>query len=157
MDIIYLDYNCFQRSFDDTSQIKIQMEALACQQIFSRAERRQVRLVWSFMHQDETLLCPFPERKIEALRLASLCQERVGPSEDIYRLAKSFQAQAHLLAKDAVHLACAVYSGAKLFLTCDERLIRQAQRLSLPLRVINPVEYITLESEESNGKNQDVE
>lgn len=29
MDIIYLDYNCFQRSFDDTSQIKIQMEALA--------------------------------------------------------------------------------------------------------------------------------
>lgn len=29
MDLIYLDYNCFQRRFDDYSQIRIQMEVLA--------------------------------------------------------------------------------------------------------------------------------
>ncbi|GFP31648.1 hypothetical protein HKBW3S44_01941, partial [Candidatus Hakubella thermalkaliphila] len=49
MDLIYLDYNCFQRGFDDPRQIRIQMEALACQEIFIRAEEDLVRLVWSFM------------------------------------------------------------------------------------------------------------
>jgi hypothetical protein len=38
MDLIYLDYNCFQRGFDDPRQIRMQMEALACQEIFTRAE-----------------------------------------------------------------------------------------------------------------------
>lgn len=31
MEIVYLDYNGFQRGFDDPSQTRIQMEALACQ------------------------------------------------------------------------------------------------------------------------------
>ncbi len=31
MDLIYIDYNCFQRGFDDPLQTRIQMEALACQ------------------------------------------------------------------------------------------------------------------------------
>mgnify|MGYP001769342563 FL=1 len=56
MDVIYLDYNCFQRRFDDSSQIKIQLEAMACEEIFLRAEIEEVKLAWSFMHEDETLL-----------------------------------------------------------------------------------------------------
>ncbi len=63
MDLIYLDYNCFQRRFDDPSQIKIQLEALACEEIFLRAEIEEIQLAWSFMHEDETLLCPFPKSK----------------------------------------------------------------------------------------------
>ena len=83
MDLIYLDYNCFQRGFDDHQQIRIQMEALACQEIFIRAEEGEIQLVWSFMHEDETILCPFPERKHEASRLANLCALRIGPEEEI--------------------------------------------------------------------------
>ncbi|MGK7918877.1 MAG: hypothetical protein AB4080_02550, partial [Trichodesmium sp.] len=60
MDLIYLDYNCFQRGFDDPRQTRIQMEALACQELFIRAEVGTIKLVWSFMHLDETNLCPFP-------------------------------------------------------------------------------------------------
>ncbi len=52
MNLIYLDYNCFQRGFDDHRQIRIQMEALACQEIFNRTEREELQLVWSFMHED---------------------------------------------------------------------------------------------------------
>jgi hypothetical protein len=43
MDLIYLDYNCFQRGFDDFRQIRIQMESLACQEIFVKAERDEGR------------------------------------------------------------------------------------------------------------------
>ena len=67
MTLLYLDYNCFQRGFDDRRQVKILMEALACQALFSAAEQNTVTLVWSFMHDDETLLCPFPTRQQEAM------------------------------------------------------------------------------------------
>ncbi|MBU1487295.1 hypothetical protein KKH56_04500 [bacterium] len=142
MSLIYLDYNCFQRGFDDQRQIRIQMEALACQEIFNRAERRELQLVWSFMHKDETILCPFPERKIEVFRLSNLCEKRVCPNEEIYNYAMSFQTGANLSAKDAVHLACASYTKAKFFLTCDDEVIKRAKRLSLDIRIINPVDYI---------------
>ena len=146
MDLIYLDYNCFQRGFDDPRQVRIQMEALACQEIFIRAEEDKVRLIWSFMHEDETILCPFPERKYGVLRLAVLCKVRVGPEEEVYNLAKSFQEEGRLSAKDAIHLACASYIGADAFLTCDDRLIRQAKRLNLETAVMNPVDYIRQEA-----------
>ncbi len=85
MTLLYLDYNCFQRSFDDPTQIRIQIKALACQEIFTRVEQQaDLELIWSFMHQDETILCPFPDRKIEALRLARLCQHKIGPEQAIY-------------------------------------------------------------------------
>jgi predicted nucleic acid-binding protein len=145
MDLIYLDYNCFQRGFDDPRQVRIRMEALACQEIFVRAEEGKVRLVWSFMHEDETVLCPFPERKYEVMRLAALCKVRVGPEERIYALAKSFQEKRRLSAKDAIHLACASYIGADVFLTCDDGLLRQAKRLKLKTVVMNPVDYIRQE------------
>lgn len=37
-DLIYLDCNCFQRGFDDPRQIRIRMEALACEAVFAEAE-----------------------------------------------------------------------------------------------------------------------
>ena len=45
MDLIYLDYNCFQRGFDDLTQTRIKMEAIACQEIFTQAERNKVTLI----------------------------------------------------------------------------------------------------------------
>ena len=145
MDLIYLDYNCFQRGFDDPGQVRIQMEALACQQIFVMAECNEVQLAWSFMHQDETLFCPFPARKYEALRLATLCNVRVAPKGEISQLAQSFQESAGLTAKDAIHVACAVEIKADYFITCDDRLMRQAKKLDLALVLMNPVDFIRQE------------
>lgn len=153
MDFIYLDYNCFQRGFDDPQQVRIQMEALACQEIFTRAERGEVRLVWSFMHEDETILCPFPERQYGVLRLAALCKVRLGPEGAISMLAKSFQKRVGISAKDAIHLACASSVGVDFFLTCDDRLIKQAKRLKLKVTAINPVDYIRRRAHD--GKNND--
>lgn len=141
-EVLYLDYNCFQRGFDDPTQVRIQIEALACQEIFIRAARNEVTLVWSFMHQDETILCPFPARRQEAFRLAALCRVRVAPDEAIRELARSFQTQAGLSAKDALHLACAAHIKATCFLTCDDSLSHRAKRLKLPLPILNPIDYI---------------
>ncbi len=146
MDLLYLDYNCFQRGFDDPNQIRIQIEALACQEIFTRAENDQIQLIWSFMHMDETLFCPFPERKLEVFRLATLCKIRQGSKEEIRRLAQSFQVRAGLTARDAVHLACASFVKADFFLTCDDRLLKRAKELELDIEILNPIDYIRRET-----------
>jgi predicted nucleic acid-binding protein len=97
------------------------------------------------MHQDETLLCPFPTRKYEALRLAKLCNVRVNPKQEISQLARSFQERGGFGAKDAIHVACAVEIKADYFITCDDKLIKQGQRLDLAPELINPVDYIRQE------------
>ena len=107
-----------------------------------KAERKEIKLIWSFMHEDENTLCPFVERKAEASRLSFLCQTRMFPDPVIYRLAQSFQRKARLSSKDAVHLACAAQAPSDYFLTCDDELIKRAQRLSLEMKAMNPVEYI---------------
>lgn len=94
MDLIYLDYNCFQRGFDDPNQIKIQFEALAYEEIFKKTERKEISLVWSFMHDDENILCPFIERKLSVIQLSTLCNKRIGTEEEIHNLAKEFQQKA---------------------------------------------------------------
>ena len=118
---------------------------MACEEIFARAEADTLKLVWSFMHEDETRLCPFPERKTAVLKLAALCKIRVGPRAEIRELAWSFQQACGLAAKDALHLACAHYIQAAVFLTCDDNLIKRAQRLHLRIQIVNPVDYVRRE------------
>lgn len=142
MTLIYLDYNCFQRGFDDPRQVRIQMEAVACQEIFTQAQTEQVTLVWSFMHQDETELCPFIDRKYAVLGMISLCKIKVAPKTEIVEQAGLFQQSANLSSKDALHLACAVNIQADFFLTCDDSLRKQSQKLQLEIAIMKPIDYI---------------
>jgi predicted nucleic acid-binding protein len=152
MELMYLDYNCFQRGFDDSRQVKIHLEALACQEVFAKAERKEVNLAWSFMHEDENALCPFIERKIEVLRLSTLCRVRIAPKDSIRMVAKEFKEKAALSSKDSLHLACARQASCEVFLTCDEAFIKRAKRLNLPMRIMNPVDYIReAEKNENTG------
>ncbi len=107
-----------------------------------QAEHKKLILIWSFMHQDETLACPFPDRAFEAVRLSKLCEIIVAPEDSIYETAKGFLERAGLSAKDALHVACAQWAHSNYVLTCDDRLIKQCSRLNLNFHVMNPVEYI---------------
>ena len=146
MKLLYLDYNCFQRGFDDPTQTRIQMEALACNEIFMRALQSKVTLVWSFMHEDENSLSPFPRYRSEVLNLAALCEVSIAPSDSIRNQAMKFESSNQIDAKDAIHLACALSAKVQVFLTCDDRLIRRARKIKLPFAVMNPVAYVTGES-----------
>lgn len=39
-------------------------------------------------------------------------------------------------------LACAIHVKSRLYITCDDELIKRANRLNLEIKVMNPVEYI---------------
>ncbi len=146
MRLLYLDYNCFQRSFDDQRQSRIRREAEACEKIFAASAGGQVELVWSFMHEDENEFCPFPVRRVKIARLGRACANRVNPVESIRVRAHELQRVGRLSAKDALHVACALHSRAGWFLTCDDQLIKRASRLNLGLPVSNPVAYVATQS-----------
>lgn len=142
MDLVYLDINCFQRGFDDPSQARIQIEAMACQIIFQTAEDNEIDLIWSFMHEDEITVCPFPERKIEVYKLSTICKKLVKPSKAILDLAQSLQNQIKLSSKDALHLACAMNIKAGFFLTCDDIIIKRSKKLDTKIKILNPLDYV---------------
>jgi len=106
----------------------------------------QVELVWSFMHEDENELCPFPTRRVEIARLDKLCAIEIRPIEVIRRKAHELRRTGNLSAKDALHVACALHARTDWFLTCDDQLLRRAARLNLSLRMANPVAYLASET-----------
>ena len=142
MQTVYLDYNCFQRPFDNPLDIRIQIEALACMEIIHRAEEGQIDLVWSFMHDDESRQCPFPERRAEMQQLSTLCRKRQRPTEQIRNVALRFGDEQNLSAKDALHLAAAVEAGAGVMVSCDDVFLHRAKRIGLEIALMNPVDYI---------------
>jgi len=141
---LYLDYNCFQRGFDDLRQPRIRREAEACQRLFALAENGKIELVWSFIHDEEAALCPFPARRLGALRSSHLCRIRILHDGEILRQALEYQHRAGLSAKDALHLSCAAFAGAAVLLTCDDSFQKRALRLKLRLPILNPLDYIDL-------------
>ncbi len=131
------------------------METLACQEIFTKASLGEVDLVWSFMHEDETVLCPFPDREDEVMRLRSLCKIQCPVSENFTDIGKEYQQRVNLSARDALHIACALQSKADFFLSCDDSLLKRASKLLLPIRLMNPIDYIRKEMETIEDSNND--
>ena len=72
----------------------------------------------------ETNRNPDPVRKSYALDVLRRAQRFVRLSADVEKLARVLN-QAGLKPLDALHLACAVDSGADYFCTCDDRLLKR--------------------------------
>jgi len=143
--LVYLDYNCFQRSFDDQTQARIRMETVACGDIFAKAEAGDLDMAWSFMHEDENALSPFLDRKAEVMKLSELCRIKIAPAESIRSEALSLQGKYNLSAKDALHVACASLHRVKYFLTCDDRVKKRTGGRVGDMVVMNPIAYVVKE------------
>jgi len=133
--------NVYNRSFDDQSQWRIKMESTACQIIFYLAQEQNIELVWSFVLEYENSLNPFPERHDEVRLLSQIAQQTIEPSKDILQRSEELE-KAGIKNMDAVHLACAEIFGCDFFVTCDDKLIKKANRLNVQLDVCNPINFI---------------
>jgi len=63
----------------------------------------------------------------------------------VYKSALEFQRRSKVTSKDAIHLACAHFAKADYFLSCDNRLVSQAKKFGLKMKILNPVDYIRME------------
>ncbi len=129
---IYLDNCCYNRPFDDQTQIKIHLETQAKLCIQAQIRDGKYSLVWSYILDYENGQNPYVERRQAITPWKNLASEFADrESEQILSFA---EALGHKGIKpfDALHIACAVSVGCKYFITMVKNCsIRLSQRSGL--------------------------
>jgi len=143
---LYLDLNIYNRPFDDQRQGRIRLETSAILILFTALESGQHEGYWSFVLDYENSRNPMVDRAAIIQRLAQVCGHTIAPSENIRELAHRLAQVSSITALDALHLACANIGHCDYFITCDDRLIKQAQQLlqsgHIQVKAINPVDFV---------------
>lgn len=149
---IYFDMNIYNRIFDDQAQIRIRFESIAVDILFELIEKEHYTLLWSFILEYENSRNPYADRKSYIKSISTLCRQVIKPHLDIRMLAENITKKSNALEKDALHLACAVYSNCDYFITCDDKLIRTINRNQADLKEIigdiklyNPIDFLRKE------------
>ncbi len=146
MPTLYLDMNIYKRPFDDQRQMRIRLETVAITMIFALIEGGHLSARWSFVLDYENSRDPVPERREFAQYLSRCCETTIEPDESVRALARGLSETHQIPGRDALHLAIAETSSCDYLVTCDDRLVRQGQRLQeegvIAVHVINPVDFV---------------
>ena len=137
---VYLDNCCFNRPFDDQSQIRIQLEAQAKLYIQEQIKIGNIKLVWSYILDYENAFNPFEERKIVIQKWKDIAKLDINENENILKTADEIAALG-LKSKDAIHISCAIESKCDYFLTTDDKLIKKLKD-NKKITVVNPLNFI---------------
>ncbi len=143
MEKIYLDNCCYNRPFDDQSQLKIQLETQAKLKIQHDIKQGKYKLVWSYIMEYENSNNPFDEKKRAIAPWRDIAEENVVESEKILLLSEQLVDRG-IKTYDALHVACAVEAGCDYFLTTDKKLLNTQID---EIKVVNPIQFV-IEKEE---------
>jgi len=135
---IYLDNCCFNRPYDDQTNLNIHLEAEAKIFIQNEILNKTLELAWSYMMDYEILSNPFYDRKIAFLNWKNIAVIDIDPTEEILACGKSLN-QKSIKGKDALHIACAIKADCKYFLTTDNGILNKNIN---EIKIINPVDFI---------------
>ena len=142
---IYLDNCCFNRPFDDQSQIKIKLESEAKIFIQTNISNNKIQLAWSYILDYENDVNPFEERKDSMKKWKKYAVVDIEETESIIEKGKSV-VKLGVKSKDALHVACAIAAKCDYFLTTDGRIIKKLKNFE-EIAVINPLFFISLMEE----------
>lgn len=97
-------------------------------------------MVWSYILDYENEKNPFRERQEQIGKWKKYASMDMEADHDIIQLANSLH---HLGLKkyDALHLACAIKSGADYFLTTDKGILNKAEAIKA-IQVKDPIDFI---------------
>lgn len=141
--ILYLDVGALKRPFDDARDARIRREADSVARIFEQVENGVAQIVASPAHRFENDRNPREDRRLAT----DLWLKKAGISVEVD---PEIDERARLLAAtgfgplDALHLALAEASGARWFVTTDDRLLSKARanRERIRVQVVKPDELV---------------
>ena len=137
---IYLDNCCFNRPFDDQSQIRIRLEAEAKLKIQADIQEGKFEFIWSYILEAENIANPFEERKRAIQEWKRYSNMIIKEEKKI--LEKAIQLnQFGLRSKDALHVACAISARCEYFITTDDKIINK-QNFIEELILTDPIGFI---------------
>jgi hypothetical protein len=137
---LYLDNCCFNRPFDDQSQLRIRLESEAKLNIQEEIRAGKFRLAWSYILDYENSKNPYQERKIRISGWRKYAFQYIDESRELLEIANSLN-QIGLQKIDTLHVACAIHSGCDYFLTTDDKVLKRQSQIS-GIYVTDPFAFI---------------
>jgi len=140
---IYLDVSCLNRPFDDQNQTRIRLESAAITTILENFDLKHWDSVASEMVEIEVNAIPNPFRRAQVKLLLPKTEQLAKLTEAMFERARQLEGMGFKPA-DAVHISAAEQTGADVFLSCDDRLLRTAHRNNKKIKVAvaNPLRWL---------------
>ena len=138
---VYLDNCCYNRPYDNQSQVRISLETQAKLQIQSMIRNKTIDLASSYVLMYENSKNPYEIRKNT---IHSFVKENVTTyidvdfADEIKVLADEVIATG-IKTADAYHVACAILSDSNYFVTTDDRLLKYKTD---KLIIADPIQFI---------------
>lgn len=138
---VYLDNCCYNRPYDDQSQIKISLETQAKLYVQHLIVEKKLDLVYSYISRYENSQNPFEIRRSaikDFFKNATIYVDETYSNQAIIK-AKNI-IDTGVKTKDALHVACAIIGGAEYFLSTDIRLLKYNTN---EIKLVNPIEFVS--------------
>jgi predicted nucleic acid-binding protein len=135
---IYLDNCCYNRPYDDQTQVKIWLETQAKLHIQGLVYDNKIELVWSFILKFENSRNVYQSKRTAISRWEKLSSAFIEKSEEIRTTAREIMITG-IKAADAAHVACAIAGNCDYFITVDKRLLKYQDNRII---ICNPIDYI---------------
>ena len=140
---VYLDNCCYNRPYDDQSQIRISLETQAKIQIQSMIKNGEIELVSSYVLLYENSKNP---HELRQKTIRNFVKENVTTYIDVDHADEEKLLADQIIATgvktaDAHHVACSILAGSDYFLTTDDRLLKYKTD---KLQLVDPTEFIRI-------------
>jgi predicted nucleic acid-binding protein len=137
---LYLDLCCFNRPFDDQSQLLVRLQTEAKLAVQNSIRGGTHTLIWSAVLDLENADNPDMERTAAIGQWKSLAEVDIATTSVVEQLASTLSGNG-LKPMDALHIASAIEAGAGCFLTTDKQILRKMKDNAL-IQVLDPVDFI---------------
>ena len=138
---VYLDNCCFNRPYDDQSQLRIQMETQAKLEIQQQIRDEKLELATSYILEAENAMNPYERKRIDIQAfMDKYTKAFISEIQDKAvreQAAKIMETGIRLM--DACHIACAMLAQCDVFLSTDKRVLKYQ---SEAIRIMNPVMFV---------------
>jgi len=140
---LFLDNCCFNRPFDDQSQLIVQLETEAILFIQHKIKEAKIALAWSSILDFEIKKNPFEARRDATNEFREFAFTIVEVTPPMQQEASLLQSQG-LAIIDSLHLVCAISAGCEYFVTVDKGILKKP----VPgILTINPINFLHLYEE----------
>lgn len=140
---IYLDNCCYNRPYDDQSQIIVSLEAQAKIFIQNAIRQDKIELASSFVLRHENNNNPFDNKR---KNISDFLEKNVSIFIAADRKDEVRNIAAEIISTgvknfDAAHIACAILANCDYFLTTDKRVLKFR---SDKIQIVNPVDFVKI-------------
>ena len=135
---LYLDLCVFNRPFDNQNQLKIKLETEAKLFIQQGIINGAYELVWSYILEHENNQNKFDDKRNSIYDWKNIAKIHCIENEKIIMYAENLTTL-NIRTKDALHIACAVYSNSDFLITTDKQLFNRKLN---DIKIINPLVFL---------------